>query len=430
MTISASDQRRPAARRTFDASLFYRREVRQVIYQVIVIGLLAALFWFAVSNMLANRAGKNAFGYGFFGPDSYACALTSLDYFCARAGFLNRTAGFDIALHLIDYSSTSTFGRAFAVGILNTLVVAAIGIVLATMLGFLAGMARLSSNWLIARLATVYIEIARNCPLLLQLFLWYFGVLKALPEPISRENGVVRGMSHELPGGLLLNVRGLYLPKPEWLPGSGAILWTLLAGIVAAVLLSAFARRRQMATGKRFPVLWSTLVLVAGMPILAFFLLGRPVALEYPTLGRFDLTGGVVILPEFVALLLGLVFYTGAYIAEIVRSGILAVSTGQKEAARAIGLTTGQTLRLVVIPQAMRVIIPPLTSQFLNLTKNSSLAAAIGFRELAGLADTILNQAGYEVEVISLIMAVYLTISLITSAFMNWFNKRMALVER
>jgi general L-amino acid transport system permease protein len=390
-------------------ALINRREVRQVIYQVILVLVLGLFFWEIVTNAAENlRRQGIASGFGFF----------------------DRTAGFDISQSLIDYSNTSTYGRALLAGVWNTVLIAGIGILFATLLGFAAGIARLSSNWLVARIATVYVEIARNVPLLLQLFLWYFGVLKNLPEPISREGGVAKSTSIDVLGVGYLNVRGLFLPKPEWLPGAGVVLWTLIGALVASLILARWATARQMRTGQRFPVFWTSLAMIILGPLLAFFIMGKPVQFDVPQLGRFNLTGGMVVLPEFVALLLGLVFYTGAYIAEIVRGGILAVPTGQKEAAKALGLSSGQSLRLVVIPQAARVIIPPLTSQFLNLTKNSSLAVAIAYPDFTSVAGTVLNQTGQAVEVVLLMMGLYLALSLVTSLFMNWFNKRMALVER
>jgi general L-amino acid transport system permease protein len=287
-----------------------------------------------------------------------------------------------------------------------------------------------SSNWLIAKIATFYVEIARNCPLLLQLLVWYFILLNWLPAPLSRIDGVAKSTSLNLPGGALLNTRGLFLPKPEWLPGAGVVFAALAFAVVAAFVLRWWAKRRQMATGQTFPVLLTSLGFLIVLPVVAFFAMGRPVNIEYPTLGGFNLSGGYVVLPELVALVLGLVFYTGSYIAEIVRAGIVGVSKGQKEAAAAMGLSKGQVLRLVVVPQAMRIIIPPLTSNYLNLTKNSSLGGAIGYPDLAQVTGTINNQTGQAIETILMLMGVYLTISLLTSAFMNWFNTRMALVER
>jgi len=336
--------------------------------------------------------------------------------------FWNFTSGFDISQTLIDYSSTSTYGRAFWVGLINTLVVAALGILLATVVGFLAGIARLSKNWLLARVAGGYVELIRNLPLLLQLLFWYNAVLKALPD--LRE-------SLNLPGGGFLNNRGLFLPQPVFQPGFEAVTAALVVGIVGAIAFRIWARRRQERTGQQAPVGWVALGLIVGLPVVVYFLAGEPITLSYPQKGRFNINGGLELLPEFVALLFGLVIYTGAFIAEVVRAGILAVAHGQTEAAYSLGVRPGPTLRRVVIPQAMRVIVPPLTSQYLNLTKNSSLAVFVGYPDLVQVfAGTVLNQTGQAVEVIAVTMAVYLTISLVTSRVMNWFNSRMALRER
>jgi general L-amino acid transport system permease protein len=304
----------------------------------------------------------------------------------------------------------------------NTLLVAALGIIFATILGFVIGIARLSSNWVVAKLATVYVEVIRNLPLLLQLMFWYFAVLKNLPGPRQ---------SLAMPAGASLNVRGLYLPAPVPQDGFGVVALAFLIGIAASIAVYVWARRRQMATGQQFPILWTSLALILGLPMVAYLFTGMPLSFDYPELKGFNFQGGMVIQPEFMALLLGLSIYTASFIAEIVRAGILGVSKGQKEAARAIGLTNGQMLRLVVIPQAARIIIPPLTSQYLNLAKNSSLAVAIGYPDFVSVfTGTVLNQTGQAVEIILLTMGVFLTISLLTSAFMNWFNTRMALVER
>ncbi|MGE3066632.1 MAG: amino acid ABC transporter permease [Hyphomicrobiaceae bacterium] len=392
---------RAAQRTAAKASFLYRPEVRQVIYQVVLVVLVVALFYMLISNTAANLRRQNiASGFG----------------------FIDRTSGFDISQHLIAYDNSMSYGRAFLVGLINTLLVAGLGIFFATILGFLIGIARLSSNWLIAKLAAVYVEIVRNIPLLLQLFFWYFAVLKSLPAPRQ---------SMSLPGGVFLNVRGLQLPAPIPLPGFGAVWIALLVGVVLSAAVYFWARQRQMQTGAQFPVLWTSLALIVLMPLGVYLAAGAPLAFDYPELKGFNFQGGITVLPEFMALLLGLTFYTASFIAEIVRSGIAGVAKGQKEAANALGLSNGQTLRLVVIPQAMRIIIPPLTSQYLNLTKNSSLAVAIGYPDLVSIwSGTVLNQTGQAVEVILVTMLVYLTISLITSGFMNWFNTRMALIER
>ena len=381
--------------------LLYRPEVRQVLFQIVLIIALAALFWMIISNTAANLRRQNiASGFGFW----------------------NTTAGFDISQTLIQYTNTSTYGRVFWVGLTNTLLVAAIGVVFATIVGFIMGIARLSTNWLIARLATVYVETIRNIPLLLQLFVWYFAVLKSLPPPRQ---------SLELMGGAVLNLRGLYLPEPLPQPGFEAPLAALALGVLTSIGTAIWAKRRQRLTGAQFHTGLAAFVLIVLLPVATFFVVGAPLEFDYPTLRGFNYTGGIVVLPELLALLLGLVIYTGAFIAEIVRAGIQGVPKGQKEAASAIGLSTGQTLRLVVIPQAMRIIIPPLTSNYLNLIKNSSLAVAIAYPDLVSVfAGTVLNQTGQAVEVILITMLVYLTLSLFTSLLMNWFNARMALVER
>jgi general L-amino acid transport system permease protein len=365
---------------------------------VIVVGLAAA----AAHNAAQNLARANI-AHGF--------------------GFWNNTAGFDISQTLIAYSSsTSTFGRAFWVGLLNTLLVAGIGIVLATILGFFIGIARLSRNWLVSRLAGGYVELIRNIPLLLQILFWYNAVLKSLPE--------LRG-SVALPFGGFLNNRGLFLPRPVFAPDFGAVVIAFATGVVVAIGLYLWARRRQERTGERVRVLWMMLTAIFGLPLLVFIVAGRPLSFGIPDMGRFNVRGGLEILPEFAALLLALTIYTAAFIAEVVRAGVQAVSHGQTEAAQALGLRSGTTLRLVVVPQAMRVIIPPLTSQYLNLTKNSSLAVVIGYPDLVQVfAGTVLNITGQAVEVIAITMAVYLSISLFTSLAMNLYGRTIAIVER
>jgi general L-amino acid transport system permease protein len=280
--------------------------------------------------------------------------------------------------------------------------VAGLGIVFATIIGFIVGISRLSTNWLLAKAAGGYVETIRNLPLLLQLLFWYNAVLKAMPD--IRESIVI-------PGGLILNNRGFFLPLPILKGGLGFVELSLLGGVVAAVAFYVWARKRQERTGQRAPVLVVTLLLVIGLPLAVFALVGRPIGFEFPQAGRFNVAGGIEVLPEFVALLFGLSIYTAAFIAEVVRAGILAVSRGQSE--------------------AMRVIIPPLTSQYLNLTKNSSLAVAIGYPDLVQVfTGTVLNQTGQAVEVVAITMLVYLVISLTTSLIMNIYNRRMALVER
>lgn len=384
------------------ASLLYDPKIRGYAYQFLLLAVVGFLIWSAASNAIENlRAQKIASGFGFW----------------------HNASGFDINQKLIPYDASSgTYGRAFWVGLLNTLLVASIGIVLATFLGFFVGVARLSSNWIVSKIAMVYVEVIRNVPLLLQLFFWYNAVLKPLPNPRQ---------SIELPAGFLLNNRGLYVPDPQFGPGGNLIIWALLIGLVATFVFRSWARKQQAATGKQYPIGLVALGLIIVLPTLVYFATGRPISFVYPELAGFNLRGGIQIFPEFVALLIGLTTYTAGFIAEVVRAGILAVSKGQTEAANALGLRAGPTLKLVVIPQAMRVIIPPLTSNYLNLTKNSSLAVAIGYPDLVQVfTGTVLNQTGQAVEVVAITMAVYLTISLVTSLFMNIYNKRMALVER
>lgn len=375
--------------------------VRAIAFQVIALISVAAFGWYLFDNTQTNLR-QRGIATGF--------------------GFLSSPAGFGIIQHLIPYSESSSYGRVFWVGLLNTLLVSGLGIVFATLLGFVIGIARLSKNWLVAKLATVYIEVFRNIPLLLQIFFWYFAVLRAVPSPRQ---------SLSLGDAVFLNIRGLYLPKPVFEAGFWATPAALLAAVVAMLLLRRWAHRRQEATGKPFHTGYASLTLLLGLPALAFAAAGCPLSWDYPELQGFNFRGGIVVIPELAALVTALSIYTAAFIAEIVRAGIQAVSHGQTEAAYSLGLRPGQALRLVIIPQALRVIIPPLTSQYLNLTKNSSLAAAIAYPDLVSVfAGTVLNQTGQAIEVIAITMAVYLTISLLISLFMNWYNRRVALVER
>ena len=337
-------------------------------------------------------------------------------------GFLSSSSGFDIIQSLIPYSPTSSYGRVFWVALLNTLLVSALGVVLATLLGFVIGVARLSKNWLISRLALVYIETFRNIPLLLQIFFWYFAVLRAMPSPRQ---------SLSLGDAVFVNIRGLYVPAPQFLDGFGWVVVAFGIAAVAAWLVARWARLRQMATGRQFPTLSVSLALLLGLPLLTFWLAGSPLEWQVPELRGFNFQGGWVVIPEMASLLLALTIYTAAFIAEIVRAGIQAVSHGQTEASFSLGLNPGMTLRLIILPQALRVIIPPLTNQYLNLTKNSSLAAAIGYPDMvSAFAGTVLNQTGQAIECIAITMAVYLTVSLLISLAMNWYNRRVALVER
>lgn len=374
---------------------------RAIFFQVVVLGGVILFFVYITGNTMRNLE-RQGIASGF--------------------GFLKTTAGFNIAMSLIGWDETDTYGRAFVVSVLNTLLVSGLGIVFATILGFLIGVARLSRNWLIANLAAVYIEIFRNLPLLLQIFFWYFSVLRAVPGP--RQSLSALNM-------FFLNNRGLQVPSPIFGDGFMATPIAFAIGIVAAIFVNRWARLRQERTGQQFPRFWASLGLVIGLPVLVLLVTGVPLSWSVPKLQGFNFVGGVSMIPEFVALLVALSIYTAAFIAEIVRAGILAVSHGQTEAAYSVGLKPGPTLRLVIIPQALRVIIPPLTSEYLNLTKNSSLAAAIAYPDLVLVfAGTTLMQTGQAVEVIAMTMAVYLTISLVISGFMNWYNKKIALVER
>ncbi|MGE8548746.1 MAG: amino acid ABC transporter permease [Alcaligenes sp.] len=372
---------------------------RGIIYQVLILGILGFCVWYLVSNTLHNLAVRNI-STGF--------------------EFLDREAGFAIGESSIAYTPSDTYGRAILVGLINTLKVSVIGIVAATLIGTVLGIARLSRNWLISRLAGLYVEVMRNIPLLLQLFFWYALITEALPGPRQALNPV---------SGVFLSNRGLKLPT---LQGDG-LNWLLLglgAAIVAVVLLAHWARRRQEQTGRIFPVGRASAALLLALPAAALLLSGAPIALDVPELRGFNFAGGLTLSPEFAALLAGLIIYTSAFVAEVVRSGIQAVGKGQWEAAQALGLTRSRMMRLVILPQALRVIVPPMTSQYLNLTKNSSLAVAIGYPDIVSVVNTTLNQTGQAIEGILIIMAAYLTVSLSISIFMNWYNNRIALVER
>ncbi|HBZ92741.1 MAG TPA: amino acid ABC transporter permease [Pseudomonas sp.] len=375
--------------------------MRAWAFQIIAVVAVVALGWFLFQNTQANLE-KRGIISGF--------------------AFLNNSAGFGIAQHLIDYTESNSYGRVFVVGLLNTLLVSFIGIVLASILGFVLGVARLSPNWLISKLATVYIEIFRNIPPLLQILFWYFAVFLALPGPRQ---------SLDVGETFFLNSRGLYMPAPSPSESFGLFVVILLATIVGIIALGRWAKKRREATGKIFPLLWTSLALIVLIPGLTALVAGNPLHWSVPELTGFNFRGGRVMIPELMALTLALTIYTAAFIAENVRSGIMAVSHGQTEAARSLGLRPGITLRLVIIPQALRVIIPPLTSQYLNLAKNSSLAAGIGYPDMVSLfAGTVLNQTGQAIEVMAITMSVYLAISISISLLMNWYNKRIALTER
>jgi general L-amino acid transport system permease protein len=375
--------------------------VRSLFFQFLLLAAIFALFYFAYDNTVANLRKRNiAQGFGFW----------------------NVEAGFDISQTLISYSAASSYGRAFWVGLLNTLLVSAVSIVFATILGVLIGILRLSKNWLVAALATVYVEIFRNVPLLLVLYFWYRGVIGLLPEPKE---------SIHLPGQILLNTRGLLTPRPIFGEAIVYPLVALLVSIIAGFVIFWWARGVQFQTGKRPRAGLLTTAIILIVPSLVFILAGSPLSFDVPVQGRFNSSGGMTLLPEFVSMVVGLTTYTAAFIAENVRAGILAISKGQTEASQALGLSHGQTIRLVIMPQALRVIVPLLNSEYLSLIKNSSLGVSIGYPDLVNVfTGTVLNQTGQAVEMVSVTMVVYLSISLITSLFMNWFNRRVALVER
>jgi general L-amino acid transport system permease protein len=382
-------------------AIYNRPQIRAVFYQLV---LLAALLWLGFEFALNAKANLDA------------------QKIASGFGFLDNTAGFGINQSLIPYNESDTYARVFFVGLLNTLLVAAIGIVLATILGFFVGLARLSRNWLVARLAGGYVELIRNLPLLFQLLFWYLAVLGTLPGPRQ---------SISLFGAIFLNNRGIIAPAPVAGEGTGAVIAVFALSVIATIVLRVWARRRQMRTGRQFPLLWTGLALVVAPPLVALVAMGFPIRFDSPELRGFNFVGGVRLLPEFIALLVALTTYTAAYIAEVVRAGVLAVPRGQTEAAFALGLRRGLALRLIVVPQALRVIVPPLTNQYLNLTKNSSLAVAVGYPDLfAVFAGTALHQTGQAIEIIAITMAVYLAISLITSALMNWYNARIQVAER
>jgi general L-amino acid transport system permease protein len=373
---------------------------RSILYQIGVLGVVGLLAYYLVSNTLVNLE-RQSIATGF--------------------GFLNKESSFEIGESLISYSSANSYGRALIVGALNTLKVSFIGVVITVIMGTLIGVARLSSNWLVSKLAVVYIEVMQNIPVLLQLFFWYAIFYETLPSP--------RQALQPMTGVFLCN-RGVAFAVPEAHPAHKYVFLALVAGCVFVFFLRRWAKKRQDLTGKVFPVFRVSIAIIAGFPLAVWLAFGAPLKIDFPVLSGFNFKGGMTLSPEFIALLLGLVLYTAAFVAEVVRAGIQSVSKGQTEAALSIGLKPGQVLNLVILPQALRVIVPPLTSQMLNLTKNSSLAVAIGYPDFVSVANTTINQTGQSIEGVALIMLVYLIFSLSTSAFMNWYNKKTALVER
>ena len=373
---------------------------RAIIFQIGTVCMVGLLAWYLISNTLVNLE-KQSIATGW--------------------GFINKESSFEIGESLIPYSAAHTYGRALVVGALNTLKVSFIGIIITILLGTLLGIARLSTNWLVAKMAAIYIEVMQDIPVLLQLFFWYAIFYETLPSPRQALNPI---------GGLFLCNRGVIFGVPASHPAHNYMLLALAIGAVAVFLLRRWARKRQDLTGQAFPVFWVSVGIILGLPLVTGLGFGAPTAMDMPQLQGFNFKGGMTLSPEFIALLLGLVLYTAAFVAEVVRAGIQAVSKGQREAAMSIGLRPGHVLNLVILPQALRVIVPPLTSQMLNLTKNSSLAVAIGYPDFVSVANTTINQTGQSIEGVALIMVVYLIFSLSTSAFMNWYNKKVKLVER
>jgi len=382
-------------------AIYNRPRIRAVFYQLV---LLATVLWLGYEVALNAKANLDA------------------QKIASGFGFLDNTAGFAINQSLIPYDESDSYGRVFLVGLLNTLLVAGIGIVLATILGFFIGIARLSRNWLLARLAGGYVELIRNLPLLFQILFWYLAVLGPLPGPRQ---------SLSLFGEIFLNNRGIIVPAPVASDEAGTVFAVFAASLIAIVAINFWARRLQIRKGRRVPLLGTSLAILIVPLLIALIATGFPIRFKRPELRGFNFVDGLRLLPEFVALLVALTTYTAAFIAEVVRAGLLAVPRGQSEAAFALGLRRGLTLRLIVVPQALRVIVPPLTNQYLNLTKNSSLAVAVGYPDLfAVFAGTTLHQTGQAIEIIAITMAVYLAISLITSVLMNWYNAHIRIAGR
>jgi general L-amino acid transport system permease protein len=375
-------------------------KVRAILFQLLTFVIVGLLAYYLISNTLINLKKQNiATGFG----------------------FLYKESSFEIGESLIPYSAANTYARALLVGVLNTVKVAFIGIIITIILGTVIGVARLSNNWLVSKLAAIYIEVMQDIPVLLQLFFWYAIFYETLPSPQEAISPVA---------GLYMSNRGVAFTVPAANPAHLYMFLAFVAGCVIVYLIRRWARRRQEKTGQFFPTVRVGIAIILGLSFITWLAFGAPMKMNVPKLEGFNFQGGLTLSPEFMALLLGLVLYTAAFVAEVVRAGIQSVSKGQREAAMAIGLRPTLVLNLVILPQALRVIVPPLTSQMLNLTKNSSLAVAIGYPDFVSVANTTINQTGQSIEGVALIMAVYLFFSLSTSAFMNWYNKRVALVER
>jgi general L-amino acid transport system permease protein len=390
------------------ARSIYDKDVQSILFQFVFLMLVIGIGYYLYSNMQANLAKQNI--------------QTGFDY-------LGRESGFAIGESWIAHSAASTYSRALLVGLLNTLTVAVVGVVFATIIGISVGVASLSANWLVRQLTGVYISFLRNIPVLLQIILWYTLITSERFLPIPRDF-LAEGGPQPMLGHIYLTRRGLFFPTFEAHIGWVGALAGLIVGILAAWMVARWAQRRMEETGQPFPAFWTGVGVIAVCAFVGWLVMGAPTGVSYPDVGRFRVTGGGTITPEFMAVLFGLTVYTSAFIAEIVRAGILSVPKGQIEAGRALGLREKVIMNKVILPQALRVIIPPLTSQYLNLTKNSSLAVAVGYPELVNVSNTTLNQTGQAPEAIVIMMIIYLSISLLTSAFMNWYNARVKLVER
>jgi len=390
----------PVRRERMRASWIFRPGVRSAVIQILLVALVVLIGWMIYRTTRQNIITQRIpIGFDFFWIES----------------------GFSISQTLIPFAENNTYARAFLVGLLNTLFVSALGVALATAIGFMVGIGRLSHNWIIARLCGGYVEVIRNLPLLFQILFWYLAVLATLPSP--RESISL--------GNIFINNRGILMPKPMFGEGIGIVALLAAVGILLSLVFASLARRYRVQTGSKLKSWPITLLLVLVIPVFAFLYLKVGVAFDKPELKGFNFNGGLRIIPEFLALLIALSTYTAGFIAEIVRAGILAVHRGQTEAASALGLRRGPVLRLVVVPQALRVIIPPLTSQYLNLIKNSSLAVSIGYPDLVSVfAGTTLNNTGQAIEILGITMLVYLFISLVISFVMNLYNRRIALRER
>ena len=391
-----------ASEQTNNAKTYFWNDekTRAIIYQIVTAAFVAFIGYYLISNVQTNME-KQSIASGF--------------------GFIEKEAAFEIGESLVEYSAADTYGRALLVGVLNTLKVSLVGMILTTILGTIIGVCTLSSNWLISKFGTMYVELFQNIPVLLQLFFFYALFYEIFPAPRQALNPVT---------GVFITNRGIDFPVPAPDPAWGYVGLAFVAACIVIWLVNRWAVKRQERSGQQFPTFWVGLGILLGLPLLTWILNGAPTQMDVPMLKGFNFQGGRNISPEFSALLIGLVLYTASFIAQIVRAGIQSISHGQTEAAMSIGLKPGMVLKLVIFPQALRVIVPPLTSQLLNLTKNSSLAVAIGYPDFVQVAGTTINQTGQAVEGVAMMMVVYLTFSLLTSAFMNWYNKKIKIVER